>query len=122
MADQTAPPVEGASHVGDDEHRFRRRAYAALWAVSLVVCPIATWVVGILSTQGPPPEGGPGKRVAVVDLGYLFGLHFLISCFAAWAALTVWGRWWLVGWGIVSLAFVFAMLVTAGVGLSIFYG
>jgi hypothetical protein len=116
----TASPEPMTTAVEVD--RFRRRTYKVLWVLSLVVCPVATWVVGIVATIGPRPDDGFGLREVVVNPEYIFGVHVLLSCFAAWAAFTVWGRWWLVGWGAILLAGLVAVVVHIGVALSIFYG
>ncbi len=106
----------------DDSGRARRIAYRWLWVASQLVCPVTIWVVGYLSTRGPrDPDSTFGERRAVVDLEYLLGAHLLIGCFAAWAAYAVWGRHWLVGWGVVLLAAFGTWVVTVGVAISIFY-
>jgi hypothetical protein len=121
-----SPAVPGlaphADAADDDSGRVRRIAYRWLWVASQLVCPAAIWVVGYLSTRGPrDPDSTFGHREPVVDLGYLLGAHLLIACFAAWAAHSVWGRYWLVGWAVVLLAALGTWVVTVGVAISIFY-
>ena len=93
-----------------------------LWAASLVVCPVAMVIVAIVATRGPLPEDGYGHREPIVKPEYIFGVHLLISCFAAWAAFAVWGRWWTVGWGVVVLAALATAVVTVGAVLQMSYG
>ena len=115
-------PLPPAPLTDDGDNCFRRRVYAVLWAASLVVCPVAMWAVAIHATRGPRPEGRFGLRDPIVNPEYIFGVHLLISCFTAWAAFTVWGRWWLVGWGVVLLAGLMAFAVGVSVVVGIFYG
>lgn len=113
----TIPPDQ----VNDGDDRFRRIAYRMLWVVSLIACPAAMWVVWIISTGGPRTEDRSGTRVPVVPLEYIFGVHLLLSCFAAWASFTVWRQWWFVGWGVVLLAGVGTFGIGVVVVLGIFY-